>query len=142
MTLEQLNNKVKGLQEELAKVKETSGGILSGGHILDRVLTGKDADEYLKYFEERNWEEMSKWGERRGGGGGGGGGVGSFPRGGGGAGARGGSRASVRFRKRMKAGGSPRGWQEHARVVRLVVRTGDMVYSLIRAHGLHHTGMR
>jgi len=45
VTLEQLNKQVKGLQEELAKVKETSGGILSGGHIRERVLTGEDADE-------------------------------------------------------------------------------------------------
>lgn len=65
VTLEQLHITVKGLQEELDKVKETSGGILSGGHIRERVLTGEYAEKYLEYFEKRQWKEMSDWWEKK-----------------------------------------------------------------------------
>lgn len=56
--------RIAALEAEVNKLKKR-GGILSGGHIRERVLTGKDADEYLKHFEERNWDEMSNWWERK-----------------------------------------------------------------------------
>lgn len=61
----QLAEKVKKLGEELAQVKETTGGVLSGSHIRERVLTGSDAKQYLEFFEARQWKEMSDWWERK-----------------------------------------------------------------------------
>lgn len=52
--------RIAALEGEINKLKKR-GGMLSGGHIRDRVLTGENADKYLKYFEERQWEEMSNW---------------------------------------------------------------------------------
>lgn len=54
--------RIAALETQVETLKKR-GGMLSGGHIRDRVLTGKKADKYLKYFEGRQWEEMSTWWE-------------------------------------------------------------------------------
>lgn len=56
-------DRLKELEKQVEDLFGRTGGILSGGHIRHRVLTGEDAEEYLKYFEGRQWEEMSKWWE-------------------------------------------------------------------------------
>ncbi len=52
--------RIAALEEEVKKLKKR-GGILSGGHIRDRVLTNGHAEKYLEYFEKRQWEKMSSW---------------------------------------------------------------------------------
>lgn len=49
------------LEKQVEELAERTGGILSGGHIRERVLTGEDADKYLEYFEKRQWKKMSDW---------------------------------------------------------------------------------
>ena len=53
--------RIEGLEKQVEELAERTGGILSGGHIRERVLTGKDAEKYLQYFEKRQWKEMSDW---------------------------------------------------------------------------------
>jgi len=54
--------RLEGLEKQVEELlAERTGGILSGGHICERVLTGEDAETYLEYFEKRQWNEMSKW---------------------------------------------------------------------------------
>lgn len=51
------------LEKQVEELAERTGGILSGGHIRERVLTGEEAEKYLAYFEKRQWREMSHWWE-------------------------------------------------------------------------------
>jgi len=53
--------KIADLEKQVEEPVDRTGGILSGGHIRERVLTGEDADKYLEYFEKRQWKEMSDW---------------------------------------------------------------------------------
>ena len=59
-----LDDRLAGLEAEIKKLKKR-GGMLSGGRIRKCVLTGEDADEYLKYFERRQWAEMSEWWKKK-----------------------------------------------------------------------------
>ena len=59
--IELLEKEVRGLKKELLGVKGSTGGILSGGDIRNRILTGSDADTYLKFFKNRQWEDISDW---------------------------------------------------------------------------------
>ena len=57
---EQLAQKLKKLEEQVAELPKHGGGMLSGADIRKLIIYKEDVDEYLKFFEARDWIGISK----------------------------------------------------------------------------------